>query len=231
MTGGVLAMAFVYLVAAVVCVPVAKRLGLGAVLGYLVAGVLIGPWVLGFVGDEHSSVGHFAEFGVVMMLFLVGLELRPALLWQLRRPIFGLGGAQVVATAGIVGVAAIALGVAWQPGAAIGLTFASSSTAIVLATLAERGLLKTQGGQASFAVLLFQDISVVPIFAVFPLLAVLPRRPQARRAGRAGRRGWRRSGCSGRSPRSWRPAGSWSARCSSSSRRSRCARRSPRRRC
>lgn len=185
MTGGVLAMAFVYLLAAVICVPVAKRLGLGAVLGYLVAGVLIGPWVMGFVGTEHSSVGHFAEFGVVMMLFLVGLELRPALLWQLRKPIFGLGGAQVAVTAAVVGAACLALGVQGKPAIAVGLTFASSSTAIVLSTLAERGLLKTQGGQASFSVLLFQDISVIPIFAVFPLLAVIPLAPEEASAAAA----------------------------------------------
>lgn len=177
MTGGVLAMAFVYLVAAVLFVPVAKRIGLGAVLGYLIAGVVIGPWVLKFVGDEGHDVAHFAEFGVPMMLFLVGLELRPALLWQLRKPIFGLGGAQVVLTAAVVAGASIALGLRWQHGLAAGLIMAMSSTAIVLSTLGERGLLKTQGGQASFSVLLFQDIAVVPIFAVFPLLATLASAP------------------------------------------------------
>src|SRR5687768_28708 len=98
MTDDILEMAVIYLLAAVICVPVAKRIGLGAVLGYLVAGVVIGPWMFGFVGHEQHSVAHFAEFGVVMMLFLVGLELRPSLLWQLRRPIFGLGGAQIAAT-------------------------------------------------------------------------------------------------------------------------------------
>ncbi|MDQ3367403.1 MAG: monovalent cation:proton antiporter-2 (CPA2) family protein [Myxococcota bacterium] len=172
MTDSVLAMAFIYLLAAVVCVPIAKRFGLGAVLGYLVAGVLIGPWGLGFVGHEHHGVGHFAEFGVVMMLFLVGLELRPALLWEMRRPIFGLGGAQVVVTTGVAAAAALALGVAWQPALAVGMIVAMSSTAIVLSTLAERGLLKTRGGQASFSVLLFQDIAVIPILAAFPLLAM-----------------------------------------------------------
>jgi glutathione-regulated potassium-efflux system ancillary protein KefC len=172
MTGGVLAMVLVYLAAAVVFVPIAKRLGLGAVLGYLVAGVAIGPWALGLVGDEGHSVAHFAEFGVPVMLFLVGLELRPALLWQMRKPIFGLGGAQVVVTAALVAAAALALGVPWKPAIAVGLIFAASSTAIVLATLAERNLLKTQGGQGAFSVLLLQDIAVVPIFAVFPLLAM-----------------------------------------------------------
>lgn len=171
MTGGILAMVLVYLAAAVVFVPLAKRLGLGAVLGYLVAGVAIGPWVLGLVGDEGHSVSHFAEFGVPVMLFLVGLELRPALLWQMRKPIFGLGGAQVVGTAAAVAGAAVVFGVPWKAAIAVGLIFSSSSTAIVLATLAERNWLKTQGGQASFSVLLLQDIAVVPIFAVFPLLA------------------------------------------------------------
>ncbi len=172
MTDSVLAMAFVYLLAAVVFVPVAKRLGLGAVLGYLVAGVTIGPWALGVVGHEHHAVGHFAEFGVVMMLFVVGLELRPALLWQLRRPIFGLGGAQVAATTAVVAAGATLVGAPWREALAIGLILAASSTAIVLSTLSERGLLKTQGGQASFSVLLFQDIAVVPTLAVIPLLAV-----------------------------------------------------------
>lgn len=172
MTDSVLAQAFVYLCAAVVFVPIAKRIGLGAVLGYLLAGVAIGPFMLGFVGHEGHHVMHFAEFGVVMMLFLVGLELRPALLWQLRRPILGLGGLQVAGTAVLVAGGALLLGVAWRPAIAIGLTFAMSSTAIVLSTLNERGLLKSRGGQSSFSVLLFQDISVIPILAVFPLLAV-----------------------------------------------------------
>jgi len=173
-TDSVLAQAFVYLFAAVVFVPIAKRLGLGAVLGYLLAGVVIGPWVLGLVGTEGHHVMHFAEFGVVMMLFLVGLELRPATLWQLRKPIVGLGGAQVVVTAAAVGAGAVAVGVAVKPAIAIGLIAAMSSTAIVLSTMAERGMLKTRGGQATFSVLLFQDISVIPILAVFPLLALAP---------------------------------------------------------
>src|SRR5262245_19135099 len=182
-------MVLVYLASAVVFVPIAKKLGLGAVLGYLIAGVTIGPFVLGLVGDEGHSVSHFAEFGVPVMLFLVGLELRPALLWQLRRPIFGLGGAQVVVTAAVVAGAAVALGVAPKIAIAVGLIFASSSTAIVLATLGERGLLKTEGGQASFSVLLFQDIAVVPIFAVFPLLATIAVATTSS-AGDAGRPAW-----------------------------------------
>jgi len=172
MSDSVLAQAFVYLLAAVIFTPIAKRLGLGAVLGYLVAGIVIGPWLLGLVGSEGHLVMHFAELGVVMMLFIVGLELRPALLWQLRRPIVGLGGLQVVITAAIVAVAAIVIGTSWRPAIAIGLTFAMSSTAIVLSSLEERGLLTTSGGQSAFAVLLFQDISVIPILAVFPVLGI-----------------------------------------------------------
>jgi len=174
LVNGVLVQAFVYLVAAVVFVPIAKRLGLGAVLGYLLAGVAIGPFALGLIGTEGHHVMHFAEFGVVMMLFLVGLELRPAVLWQMRRPIFGLGGVQVLATALVIAAGALALGVASRPAIAVGLTFAMSSTAIVLSSLSERGLLNTSGGQSSFSVLLFQDISVIPILAVFPLLGAVP---------------------------------------------------------
>lgn len=163
--------AFIYLTAAVIAVPVAKRLGLGSVLGYLLAGVAIGPFLLGLVGEEGEDVMHFAEFGVVMMLFVVGLELEPALLWRLRAPILGLGGLQVVVTAALVAGAAVLVGLGWQPALAIGMTLALSSTAIVLQSLNEKGLLKTAGGQSSFAVLLFQDIAVIPMLALFPLLA------------------------------------------------------------
>jgi CPA2 family monovalent cation:H+ antiporter-2 len=166
-----LADAFVYLAAAVVSVPVAKRLGLGSVLGYLLAGVAIGPFVLGLVGAEGQDVMHFAEFGVVMMLFLIGLELQPALLWRLRAPILGLGGLQVtLSTLAFTGIG-MGLGFSWQEALAIGMTLALSSTAIVLQTLAEKGLMKTEAGQRSFSVLLFQDIAVIPMLAVLPLLA------------------------------------------------------------
>lgn len=173
MSDSILFQALIYLAAAVLFVPIAKRLGLGAVLGYLIGGVMIGPYVLRLVGSEGHHVMHFAEFGVVMMLFLVGLELRPALLWQLRKPILGLGGLQVAVTALVVAGAAIAFGVHWKQAIAVGLTFASSSTAIVLSTLSERGLLKTQGGQAAFSVLLMQDIAVIPTLAAFPALAAV----------------------------------------------------------
>ncbi len=165
--------AFVYLTAAVVAVPIAKRLGLGSVLGYLLAGIIIGPFVLGLIGEEGQDVMHFAEFGVVMMLFLIGLELQPNLLWRMRSSILGLGGMQVLGTTVIVmGIALMTTDLCWHTSLAIGLTLALSSTAIVLQTLNEKGILKTEGGQNAFSVLLFQDIAVIPILAVLPLLAM-----------------------------------------------------------
>lgn len=165
--------AFIYLLAAVISVPIAKRLGLGSVLGYLIAGIAIGPFCLRLVGSEGSDVMRFAEFGVVMMLFVIGLELRPALLWQMRGPIVGLGGGQVIGTTAIVAVIGAAWGGSWQTSLAVGLIVAMSSTAIVLQTLNEKGLMKTPGGQACFSVLLFQDIAVIPILALLPLLATM----------------------------------------------------------
>ena len=165
------AQAFVYLTAAVIAVPLAKRIGLGSVLGYLLAGIVIGPFVLGFVGAEGEDVMHFAEFGVVMMLFVIGLELQPSLLWRLRAPILGLGGLQVGITGALVFGICTALGVPWRQSIAIGMVVALSSTAIVLQTLAEKGLLQTTGGQSAFSVLLFQDMAVIPMLAVMPLLA------------------------------------------------------------
>jgi monovalent cation:proton antiporter-2 (CPA2) family protein len=165
--------AFVYLAAAVVAAPIAMRLGLGSVLGYLVAGIVIGPSVSGLIGgNEGESVMHFAEFGVIVMLFLVGLELQPSKLWDLRRPILGLGGLQVAGTAAGIGGAALLLGFEWKAALTIGLVLALSSTAIVLQSMQERGLMKTSVGQSTFSVLLFQDISVIPMLALLPLLAV-----------------------------------------------------------
>ena len=169
--GGLLFQAFVYLCAAVVAVPIAKRLGLGSVLGYLIAGILIGP-VIGLVGSETQEIQHFAEFGVVMMLFVVGLELEPRMLWEMRSRLLGLGGLQVALTTGLIAGGALLLGVYWSVALVIGLIFALSSTAIVLQTLSEKGLTKTEGGRASFSVLLFQDIAVIPMLALIPLLAL-----------------------------------------------------------
>ena len=163
---------FVYLLAAVIAVPIAKRLGLGSVLGYLIAGVAIGP-VLGIVySGETQELQHFAEFGVVMMLFLVGLELEPKALWDMRGKLLGLGGLQVLGTAALVTGIALVLGQPWQFALAIGLVLCLSSTAIVLQTLNEKGLMKSEGGQSSFSVLLTQDIAVIPMLALLPLLAV-----------------------------------------------------------
>jgi monovalent cation:proton antiporter-2 (CPA2) family protein len=168
---GLFFQAFVYLSAAVVSVPIAKRLGLGSVLGYLIAGMIIGPFGFGLVGEEGQDVLHFAEFGVVMMLFLIGLELRPSLLWRLRGPILGLGGMQVGITAALIAAIGIAVSLPWGTALAVGMILALSSTAIVLQTLAEKGLMGSDGGQSSFAVLLFQDVAVIPMLAILPLLA------------------------------------------------------------
>lgn len=167
----ILFQAFIYLIAAVVAVPIAKRLGLGSVLGYLIAGVVIGPMV-GLVGTETADLQHFAEFGVVMMLFIVGLELEPKALWAMRGRLLGLGGLQVLLTVLIVMAGAMVLGIEWRIALAVGMVFSLSSTAIVLQTLNEKGLMKSEGGQSSFSVLLFQDIAVIPMLAIIPLLAV-----------------------------------------------------------
>jgi CPA2 family monovalent cation:H+ antiporter-2 len=163
--------ASIYLAAAVIAVPIAARLGLGSVLGYLAAGILIGP-VFGLVGAETKDLQHFAEFGVVMMLFLIGLELEPRALWDMRHRLLGLGGLQIVlSTAALMGVA-MAYGEPWGTSLAIGLTLSLSSTAIVLQTLAEKRLMQTTGGRNVFSVLLTQDIAVIPILAFLPLLVV-----------------------------------------------------------
>ena len=163
--------ASIYLAAAVLAVPIAARLGLGSVLGYLAAGILIGP-VLGLVGAETDDLQHFAEFGVVMMLFLIGLELEPKALWDMRHKLLGLGGAQVVLSTLVLMGVAMAYDQPWGVALAIGLTLALSSTAIVLQTLSEKGLMKTGGGRSVFSVLLTQDIAVIPILAFLPLIAV-----------------------------------------------------------
>ncbi|ATG79095.1 monovalent cation:proton antiporter-2 (CPA2) family protein [Pseudoalteromonas sp. 1_2015MBL_MicDiv] len=169
-----LEIALIYLAAAIVAVPIAKRVGLGSVLGYLIAGILIGPYALGVVGDQ-TDVMHFAEFGVVMMLFLVGLELQPSRLWTLRHSILGLGGLQVVlSAAAIFAFCYWFFAMHWQTALAIGLMLALSSTAIVLQSLEEKGWLKQEAGQNAFSVLLFQDIAIIPILALLPLLAFAP---------------------------------------------------------
>ena len=155
-----------------IAVPIASRLGLGSVLGYLLAGIALSPLLTGPMNVDIKSIQQFAEFGVVMMLFLVGLELEPAKLWQMRGRLMGLGGGQVVITAAAITGIGLLMRFTWQEALAIGLILALSSTAIVLQTLNEKGLMRSDGGQASFSVLLFQDIAVIPMLALMPLLVV-----------------------------------------------------------
>ena len=170
MTTSFLFLATLFLGAAVIILPLFQRLGLGSVLGYLVAGVAIAP-VLRWLGADAVQISHIAEFGVVMMLFLVGLELEPKKLWRLRVPIIGIGGAQVLITAAAMWGLGQVFGLDWRMALALGLALALSSTAIVLQTLNEKGQMATPAGQNSFSVLLFQDIAVIPILAVLPFLA------------------------------------------------------------
>jgi glutathione-regulated potassium-efflux system protein KefB len=167
---GFLNQALIYLGAGVIAVPLFKRLGLGSVLGFLAAGMAIGPWGLKLVSAPEAILG-FAEFGVVLLLFLVGLELNPRRLWQMRRPIFGMGAVQVAGTAAAAAALGWALGQSFTIALVAGMGFAMSSTAIALATLQEKGLLATPGGQASFSVLLFQDLAVIPLALLLALLA------------------------------------------------------------
>ncbi|HEY0274746.1 MAG TPA: cation:proton antiporter, partial [Paenirhodobacter sp.] len=163
--------ATLYLFAMVIAVPLATRAGLGSVLGYLCAGIIIGP-VLGLAGSDVSSIQHFAEFGVVMMLFLIGLELEPKALWQMRDKLIGLGGLQVLLTMAVVSAVCLAFHLTLATALALGMIFSLSSTAIVLQTLNEKRLLQTAGGRSAFAVLLTQDIAVIPMLAILPLLAL-----------------------------------------------------------
>jgi len=167
----VLLLAFIFLIAGIIAVPIAAHLKLGSVLGYLIAGILISP-LLTLLHVDVISIQHFAEFGVVMMLFMIGLELDPKLLWSMRGHLLGVGGGQVLLTVGAVMITAIMLDQPLKIALAIGLVLALSSTAIVLQTLNEKGLTNSDGGQTSFSVLLFQDIAVIPMLALIPLLAI-----------------------------------------------------------
>jgi monovalent cation:proton antiporter-2 (CPA2) family protein len=193
MHDNVMLQAFVYLAAAVAAVPIARRLGMGAVLGYLLAGIAIGPFGLRLVAEGSDDVLHAAELGVVMMLFLIGLELRPSMLWRMRVAVLGLGGAQILGTAVLATLVGIVAGGSWQPALATGLIVAMSSTAIVLQSLAEAGRLRTDAGQRIFSILLAQDIAVIPILAALPLLAASHGAGGSEAHGVAALAGWRQA--------------------------------------
>lgn len=180
---------FIFLAAACIVVPIASRFKLGSVLGYLAAGILIGPFGLGLIG-ESEKIMHFAEFGVVMMLFIIGLELEPAALWRLRKSILGLGGLQMILTSAAFTGIGLALGFDWQISLVAGLALALSSTALVLQMLQERNLMNTLVGETSFSVLLFQDIAVIPILILLPLLAANSGHVEAHASLISGLPGW-----------------------------------------
>lgn len=172
MMDSLLAQAIIYLSAAIVCVPLAKRLGMGSVLGYLLAGIIIGPFCLGCIGAEGQDIMHFAEFGVVMMLFLIGLELEPSHFWGMRKDVLGLGSLQVALTALVIVGVLTMMDFGWRAAIASGLALSMSSTAMVLQSLKEKGIGQTHAGKSSLAVLLFQDIAVIPLLALLPFLAL-----------------------------------------------------------
>ncbi|PKA98788.1 Kef-type potassium/proton antiporter (CPA2 family) [Flavobacteriaceae bacterium MAR_2009_75] len=171
MTGSILFEAIVFLAGALLCVPLAKRLGLSSVLGYLLAGVLIGPYLLGFIGEEGQDILHFAEFGVVMMLFLIGLEIEPKNFWKMRKTILGMGGAQVIGSMLLSFLMFHLMGFEWKVSLTVSMAVALSSTAITLQTLKEKGLFETTYGASSFSILLFQDIIVIFMLGILPLLS------------------------------------------------------------
>ncbi|MGB6152108.1 MAG: monovalent cation:proton antiporter-2 (CPA2) family protein [Pricia sp.] len=171
MSGNFLLEAIVFLAGAVICVPIAKRFGLSSVIGYLLAGVLIGPYLLGFVGREGEDILEFAEFGVVMMLFLIGLEIEPKSFWKMRKIVLGMGMAQVFGTMLLTYLVFYAFGVDWKVSLTGAMAVALSSTAITLQTNKEKGLMNTTYGTSSFSILLFQDIIVIAMLAVLPLLS------------------------------------------------------------
>ena len=179
----------IFLLAAVIAVPLFRWLGLGSVLGYLAAGIALGPWGLKLGGDVEQTM-NFAEFGVVLLLFVIGLELQPSRLWVMRRLVFGLGPAQVIITTLLLGAVAVWLGLTWQAALVVGFALSLSSTPLILQLLAERNQLHAHHGRAAFGILLFQDIAVMPVLALLPLLA------PGDRAADSGRYGLRRSSSS-----------------------------------
>ena len=171
MTGSILFEAIVFLAGAIICVSIAKRLGLSSVIGYLLAGVLIGPYVFGFIGNEGEDIMHFAEFGVVVMLFLIGLEIEPKNFWNMRKTIVGMGGIQVGGTMLLSYILFTILGFEWKVALVISMAVALSSTAIAMQTIKEKGLMETTFGSSSFSILLFQDIIVIFMLGFIPLLS------------------------------------------------------------
>ena len=171
MTGSILFEAIVFLAGAIICVSIAKCLGLSSVIGYLLAGVLIGPYVFGFIGNEGEDIMHFAEFGVVVMLFLIGLEIEPKNFWNMRKTILGMGGIQVGGTMLLSYILFTVLGFEWKVALVISMAVALSSTAIAMQTIKEKGLMETTFGSSSFSILLFQDIIVIFMLGFIPLLS------------------------------------------------------------
>jgi len=160
--------AIIYLIAALIAVPISRKLGFGSVLGYLAAGIIIGPFGLGFIKDAEHIL-HFAELGVVFLLFVIGLELQPSRLWVLRRMVFGLGSAQVIISAAVIAAIGVLFGLGLTAAVLVGFILALSSTAFVLQLLAEKKELTTTHGRAAFAILLFQDLAVIPLIAILPM--------------------------------------------------------------
>ncbi|MGI9569616.1 MAG: cation:proton antiporter, partial [Desulfobulbia bacterium] len=170
MSGQIILQTIIFITSAIICVPLAKRFGLSSVLGYLIAGILVGPYVLEFVGDEREDILHFAEFGVVIMLFLIGLEIEPSKFWKMRKSILGKGGLQLGLTMPIALFLLMLIGYNWETSVVVAMAVVLSSTAIVLQILKEKGLMNTSYGDSAFSTLLFQDIIVIPMLAVIPLL-------------------------------------------------------------
>lgn len=173
MTGSILFQSIVFLAGAILCVPIAKRFGLSSVIGYLMAGMLIGPFILGFVGQEGEDILEFAEFGVVMMLFIIGLEIKPKSFWQMRKIVLGMGSIQVFGTIALTFAILYGFDIEWKLSLTVAMAVALSSTAITLQTNKEKGLMQTTYGTSSFSILLFQDIIVIVMLAVLPLLSNL----------------------------------------------------------
>lgn len=171
MTGSILFEAIVFLAGAVICVPIVKRLGLSSVIGYLIAGMLIGPYILGFVGQEGEDILEFAEFGVVVMLFIIGLEIKPRSFWEMRKLVLGMGAIQVCGSMGLAFAVLYGLGIEWKLSLTVSMAVALSSTAITLQTNKEKGLMQTSYGKSSFSILLFQDIIVIVMLGILPLLS------------------------------------------------------------